>query len=293
MSGSGAGCYSASSIDSRSSAREQERQEHLKTFVSYSAAVGVATLGVLMWTSVQTAQAKDKKPELEPEPPAVFQAAGPNGASIQSALDQFRLALGGVNNGNAPGPIATGRREINWDGGGNNPDTSPGPTPFQVFLTSRGADITTPGTGFVQATPSGLGDTFGNSALSATFQAFSPLRLFASIGSNVTDVAFFIPGGGGLAAETAAFGVVFSDVDRDESTRIKYFDPDGRLLYAINAPASPGAATFSFVGVRFPDARIASVRIVTGNNAIEFGRRLKRDVVVMDDFVYGEPQRAQ
>jgi len=268
----------------------------LKTSVSFLAAA-VAALGVLTWASAQNAQAKDKDKDrdrhVETRPAAVFQAAGPNAASIQSAVDQFRAALGGVNNGNVPGPIATGRREINWDGGGNNPATSPGPTPFQVFLTTRGADITTPGSGFVQATPAGLADTFGNQALTGIFQAFSPLRLFAPIGSNVTDVAFFLPGGGNIAAETSAFGVVFSDVDREESTRIKYFDAHGRLLFSTNAPASPGTATFSFMGVRFADARIASVRIITGNEEIELGRRLKGDVVVMDDFVYGEPQAAQ
>jgi hypothetical protein len=39
-------------------------------------------------------------------------------ASIQPTVDAFRAALGNPNNGNAPGPLAQGRREINWDGGG-------------------------------------------------------------------------------------------------------------------------------------------------------------------------------
>ena len=34
--------------------------------------------------------------------PSVFQAAGPSAASIQSTVDQFRAALGAVNNGNNP-----------------------------------------------------------------------------------------------------------------------------------------------------------------------------------------------
>jgi hypothetical protein len=33
--------------------------------------------------------------------PAVFQAAGPNAASIQSVVDAYRAALGNPNNGNA------------------------------------------------------------------------------------------------------------------------------------------------------------------------------------------------
>jgi hypothetical protein len=271
-----------------------ERQEHLKqlkTHVSYSVA-GAAALALAMVGPVGAVQETAKAIAVEVAPPVVFQAAGPNAATIQSAIDQFRLALGGANNGNTPGPLATGRREINWDGGGNNPATSPGPTPFQVFLAGRGADITTPGSGFVQATPAGLADTFVNPDLGGIFQAFSPLRLFAPIGSNVTDVAFFLPGGANIEAETSAFGVVFSDVDREDTTKVKYFDSHGRLIYAISAPASAGTATFSFVGVKFSDPRVASVRIVTGNEVIK-DRKPRRDVVVMDDFIYAEPQPAQ
>jgi hypothetical protein len=70
-------------------------------------------------------------------PVTVFQAAGPNAASIQSVVDQFRAAVSGVNNvnnGNQAGPLANGRREINWDGGSTtNTATSLGGTPFDVF----------------------------------------------------------------------------------------------------------------------------------------------------------------
>ena len=47
-----------------------------------------------------------------------FSGAGANAAAIQGTVDAFRAALGGVDNGNAAGPLDTGRREINWDGGG-------------------------------------------------------------------------------------------------------------------------------------------------------------------------------
>src|SRR5262245_54262455 len=46
--------------------------------------------------------------------PLVFQAAGVTAASIQSTVDAYRAALGDPNNGNNPGPLADGRREINW-----------------------------------------------------------------------------------------------------------------------------------------------------------------------------------
>jgi hypothetical protein len=90
--------------------------------------------------------------------PTVFQAAGPSAASIQSAVDQFRAALGATNNANNPGPLASGRREINWDGGSpTNAATSLSGTPLTAFLNTRGANITTRGSGFVQAPPVGPG----------------------------------------------------------------------------------------------------------------------------------------
>jgi hypothetical protein len=92
-------------------------------------------------------------PSKDLEPPKVFQAAGPTKESIQGTLDAFRAALGEPNNLNDPGPLASGRREINWDGGGNNFTTSPPVTPFNVFLNTQGAQFTTPGEGLSQAPP--------------------------------------------------------------------------------------------------------------------------------------------
>ena len=234
----------------------------------------------------------------------VFQAAGPNPASIQSTVDQFRNALGGTNNGNASGPIAGGRREINWDGGGSTA-TSLGVTPFDVFLNTRGNRSTTPGTGFVQAPAAGLAGLFGNPAYATIFQAFSPSRLFSAIGSNITETTFFEPGSGDTKpALTRAFGVVFTDVDlpdgsgpggkrgnRHASTLVEYFGADGELLFSSFVPAAPGDGSISFFGIVLPDPRIARVRITAGG-AIP-GADDTDDVVVMDDFIYGEPKAIQ
>src|SRR5262245_13272008 len=78
-----------------------------------------------------------------------FSAGGDStAASIQSTVDAFRSALGSPN-GNNPGPLPDGRREINWDGGGAT-TASPAPNPFAGFQNTRGALFTTPGTGFLQ-----------------------------------------------------------------------------------------------------------------------------------------------
>lgn len=239
--------------------------------------------------------------------PTVFQAAGPTAASIQSTIDQYRAALGATNNGNNPGPLADGRREINWDGGGSTANTVVG-TPFNGFLVNRGALFTTPGTGFIQAPLSGLATRFGNPTYETIFQPFSPLRLFSAIDSNVTETKFFVPGPDAdtKPATTSGFGAIFTDVDlpngsgpehnngnRNASTLIEYFGTDGGLLYKNAVPAAPGDKSVSFLGIVFSDARIARVRITSGDTAPGPNDDGTHDIVMMDDFLYGEPQLLQ
>src|SRR4029453_12845900 len=138
---------------------------------SFSALMGGAVM-FSMAAAVPVAHAQEDTSRVVT--PIVFQGAGPTPAPIQSTVDQYRAALGAVNNGNNPGPLDGGPREINWDGGGSTA-TSPGPTPFTVFLQTRGASITTPGTGFVQAPVDGLVTTFANETYATIFQPFSPV----------------------------------------------------------------------------------------------------------------------
>jgi hypothetical protein len=235
--------------------------------------------------------------------PLVFQAAGPDATSIQGAVDAFRAALGD-NNGNNPGPLQKGRREINWDGGNPNVlDTTPPVNPFLVFLNTRGSQFKTPGLGLSQAPPfggpqGGLAVLFGNPTYGTTFRAFSQSRLFTPVGSNITVAGFSIPGTNGTApAAVRGFGAVFTDVDQPNgvtvkvgSTLIEYFDRNSRLLFSSFVPASPGKANLSFFGIKFDDARIASVRITAGNVAPGPNDDQLHDIVMMDDFIYGEPQ---
>ena len=237
----------------------------------------------------------------------VFQAAGPTPASIQDTVDAFRGALGDPNNGNAAGQL-NGRREINWDGGSTtnlNTAVTVGST-LTNFQGTRGALFTTPGTGFVQAPavadpiqfpPGGLAGLFDNPTYGTIFTAFSDSRLFSAIGSNITDVTFFVPvalGGISEPATVTGFGAVFTDVDKrgngNAGARIEFFDTDGDLLFSSIVPALPGDGSLSFLGIVFDDARIARVRITSGNVAPGPDDGGRRDVVMMDDFLYGEPQ---
>ena len=167
-----------------------------------TAAVAFCLLSITMAVPVRhAAYAQGNTPNYF-VPPAVFQAAGPTAASIQGTVDAYRAALGAPNNANNAGPLASGRREINWDGGGADDTTTAPVTPFNVFLNTRGGQFTTPGTGLSQAPPSGgpqggLAGLFGNPTYGTIFSTFSPLRLFTPVGSNVTETLFFIPGTNG------------------------------------------------------------------------------------------------
>jgi hypothetical protein len=236
-------------------------------------------------------------------PPTVFQAAGPNIASIQGTVADFRTALGDQINNNVLNEVGVGHREINWDGNPLTDATTPPVTPFNTFLNTRGAQFTTPGVGLSQAAPLGLVGLFGNTSYATAFRPFSNARLFTPVGSNITDTAFFVAGSnGGTRAVVTGFGAVFTDVDqpdgsgpgtkrgnRGASTLIEFFGADGRLLFSSFVPAAPGDGGFSFFGIKFNDPRIAAVRIIGGNVAPGPDDDKSTDVVMMDDFIYGEP----
>jgi hypothetical protein len=237
--------------------------------------------------------------------PVVTQATGPDAASIQGAVTAYQDSLG-TNNGTGP-PAASGRRQIAWDG---TPDdrSSPFFMPEGQFR-ANGALFSTPGLGFqVSADDNDPADTpiddpdqvdFTN--LNATyaddFAAFSPEKMFAPIGSNVTDQTFVLAGTN-TPAETNGLGVVFNDVDQQGPTKVEYLEADGDSLGTFTVPATAGDETFSFLGVRYDAGeRVALARITTGGaplGAAPGGNDVSQggpaDIVVMDNFIYGEPQ---
>jgi hypothetical protein len=223
--------------------------------------------------------------------PVVFSATGSSPASIQPTVDIFRTALGSLNP-NVAGSFGSGRREINWDG---VPDalSAPNNLPANFFNVNspRGAVFSTPGTGFQVSANAGVGlirfDNL-NAGYSAQFQTFSPQRLFTSLGSNILDVNFFVAGSN-TPAFVSGFGSVFTDVDLPGLTSIEVFDQNNLSLGKFFVP--PADNGLSFVGVLFNGGELISrVRITSGNlfvGAAENGTTT--DVVVMDDFIYGEP----
>jgi hypothetical protein len=236
-----------------------------------------------------------------PADAAIFSATGTLASTIQPTVDAFRTALG-ANNG-VGGTFPTGRREINWDGVPDN-FAAPNLLPANFFNVNspRGVVFSTPGTNFQvsadDVNPTATAIQFGNidASYPGTFEPFSQQRLFTALGSTVVDVTFFIPGTS-TPAFVRGFGAVFSDVDLPDQTTIQFFGPSGEPIGGIfggfSVPNTTGSGTFSFLGVDFLSNVVSRVRITNGTVALGAGvtdqNGATRDLVVMDDFIYGEP----
>ncbi|MGL4423002.1 MAG: hypothetical protein ACRCZF_20230, partial [Gemmataceae bacterium] len=225
----------------------------------------------------------------------VFEAAGANAAAIQTTVDDFRTSLGTLN-ANTAGSVGSGRREINWDG---VPDTKSAPNalPFDFFNTTspRGAVFSTPGSGFQVSAKSGVPPIlFGNieATYPTAFAAFSPERLFTAIDSNTTEISFRIPGSSTPASVTG-FGAIFTDVDSPFLTEIEFFSTNNVELFSRVVLPAEGNGRFSFLGAKADTGTpIAKVRITSGAAAVgskDITQGGTSDIVVMDDFIYGEP----
>ncbi|MDZ4797448.1 MAG: PEP-CTERM sorting domain-containing protein [Bryobacteraceae bacterium] len=217
----------------------------------------------------------------------VYSANGPNPASIQTVVDQFRSDLG-TNNG-VGGTFGSGRREINWDGVGAA-FRNPHPSNFFNFNSPRGVEFTTPGTGFAVSgdvgSPQELFADLVSFDPSLDFQPFSGQRVFGILNSDQMSVRFYVPGTSTVAT-TNAFGVVFSDADAVPSV-LTFFNESNTQIGQASIAAGANHS-LSFLGVRFDAGeRVARVDIQAGSGAFNSGACI--DCVVMDDFIFGEPQ---
>jgi hypothetical protein len=217
----------------------------------------------------------------------VIQSSG----AIEADVDAFRALLGDPNNGGTPGQQDSGRREINWDGVPAAVTDVPNfPPDFFNVNSKRGLvyNHASPGLEVSDASFTDINPTYA-----AEFTPFSGQKLFSPIGSNQSDIQFFVAGSD-VEAPVRGFGVVFSDVDVAGSTGIVLFSEEGRKLGRIRAPVRTDARGASFVGVVFRNPVIGRVLIVSGNGALsplekDVSQGGLHDLVVMDDFLYGEP----
>lgn len=236
-------------------------------------------------------------PGLSTAQPTVFSAAGSNAAAIQSTMDDFRLALGTPLNAPDAQGDPKGRREINWDAVPSQFAT-PNLLPPDFFNRNsvRGVVFSAQSplwTGFqvsANAADGAVGFANLQSGYSSLFTTFSPEKLFVSVGTNVYDVQFLVPGTN-TPGPVNGFGAVFTNVAIPSTSSLEFFTAAGTSLGRYFVRLSPKG--LSFVGVTFPAAIVARVRITPGTAAVGSVEDLSRgiNIVAVDDFIYGEPQR--
>ncbi len=271
--------------------------------VSRVAIPALAVPFLFSFSSLDTAPATPFGADLSPRPSEALDSIDDLSASrlaekivlssgaIEADVDAFRALLGNPNNVAIAGQQDSGHREINWDGVPAAVTNVPNfPPEFFNINSTRGLayDALSPG---LEVSDQRFADI--NPTYAAEFTPFSGQKLFSPIRSNTSEASFFVAGSP-VKAPVRGFGVVFSDVDVAGSTGIVLFDFDGRRLGRILAPVRTDARGASFVGVVFRNPIIGRVLIISGNGAlspqekdISQGGRL--DLVVMDDFLYGEP----
>lgn len=226
----------------------------------------------------------------------VFESAAATPGALAATRDSFRAAVGGGAVAGANGDFGGTRREINWDGVPDvRADPNALPANFFNLNSPRGVVFSspTPGASFAVSANAGqaVAPLFG---FAGDLQAFSAQRLFATVGSTVTDILFFVPGTS-TAATTSAFAAVFVDVENDDATdftTVEFFDLNDTLIFSRHVMTAGNQGLSFLGGVAGAGERIARVRITTPDNFV-LGNGVRaneaHDFVVMDDFLYATP----
>jgi hypothetical protein len=217
---------------------------------------------------------------------------------INSALNQFRQLLGATLN-TTPGAVG-GRREINWDGVPDSlmnkplPDRFFNPVGTDPALAPRQRGLTyvptpAPGAGAFMVSNNNFSPI--NDKATGEFAAFSGNKTF----SNTTSLVWQIdpePPGIAAPATVKGFGIVFSDVDKDSSTFLEFFN-ETRSLGKFFAPKHDNTTSFSFLGVYFKNEKVTSIRVghegFLAANEQDISQGGTKDLVILDDFLYDEP----
>lgn len=228
--------------------------------------------------------------------PLVYSYSAANPEGLATVVEGFRKVMGPLN---APGPATdpNGRREINWDAVPAQ-FTTPNDLPADFFnkTSPRGAMLSNPDLPNIrfQVSAAEGATRFDNlmPGYAELFQAFSPGKLFISLGNPAYDVDFFVPGTDKKALVNG-FGAVFTNVAIPFTSTVELFGADGESLGKFAVQVSPRA--LSFLGVKFENRIIAKARVTPGN--IAAGERESiddgRNIVAMDDFIFGEPAEVQ
>jgi hypothetical protein len=219
--------------------------------------------------------------------------------AINTAIDQFRQILGDPLNA-APNQTS-GRREVNWDGApANLTNNNNFPLDFFNLTDPAGANgrkrglIYLPSGGPLRLDSSSFIDI--DASYATQFSAFSPKKAIISANSTTSEIAFKVPGTN-TDAFVHGFGIIFSDVDDANSTKLEFFNGT-KSLGVFKAPVRKGNTSFSFLGINFPTEKVTRIKITAGNGILAAGTKDisnggSKDLVVYDDFFYDEPKQLQ
>ena len=231
---------------------------------------------------------KNSDPGYDPNNVIVINSNG----DIAPSMDQFRQILG-ITVNTTPGAVG-GHREINWEG---VPDSLMNKTlPTNFFNTT---DNSTPsrqrglayevGSGEFRVSNNNFADV--NSVASSQFSAYSGTKSFANISSNLWQIDPQVAGVA-VAATVKGFGIVFSDVDENNTTFMEFFNEKGSLG-KFYATAHNSSSSFTFLGVYFKNEKITAIKVghdgVLADGQKDISQGGPKDLVTLDDLLYDEP----
>lgn len=231
----------------------------------------------------------DKDDDVKPNDDVVLITAT---GDINVKLNQFRDLVGSQLN-TTPNAVG-GRREINWDAvpaeliGKKLPPNFFNQTGDNVPATlQRGLAYESTGEFMVS------NDNFAavNADVATQAKSFSGANSFANVNSSLWEVFPQKPGTS-TAAKVQGFGIVFSDVDKSNSTFLEFFDGT-QSVGKFFVPPHDNNSSFSFIGVYFKNKKVTKIR-VGHDGALNEGQKDvtnggSRDLITLDDFIYSEP----
>jgi len=211
--------------------------------------------------------------------------------NIDDNVTAFKNQLGVLNT--TPG-VTGGHREINWDGVPDSLLNKPLPEDFFNPTASDASAAMQRGVTYTPGTFVVSNNSFApvNSEASVEFIPFSGNNTFSNTKAARWDVKFQ-KAGTTQAASVDAFGAVFIDVDKENSTSVEFFE-NAKSLGKFFVPPHDTNSNFSFLGVHFTKGeRITKVTVshdgFLAEGTADVSQGGGKDLIVLDDFIYSEP----
>lgn len=217
----------------------------------------------------------------------------------------FRMEAGHPDLGDSTATTIGGRREVDVDDLASA-DAHPSTLPPTLYDTAHRRGVAFEpladglAAGYRGLTVSAPVDAGGFAALQESYAtAFTSLeprgRLLTPLGDHRVAIRFTVPGTA-MPGAVDAIGVVVSDVDLPDTSRIRMLDIDGRLVHEQLIPAAAGEGGLSFVAMHFARPVVHRIELVLGDGVLGPGGPLdvsdggSADLVAIDRLIIAEPR---